>query len=70
MKLCCMKDKQLQTCTDCDEFSSCAILQNWYGKKAWKYQRYKKSAEYIRKHGYEEFVTIADGWKDASGKLP
>jgi hypothetical protein len=65
-----MKEKQLQTCADCDMFSSCPILQNWYGKKAWKYQRYKKSAAYIREHGYGEFIKVANGWKDACGKLP
>jgi hypothetical protein len=70
IKICCMKDKELQTCTDCEEFSSCPILQNWYGKKARKYQRYEQSAEYILEHGYEPFVRIADGWKDALGKLP
>jgi hypothetical protein len=69
IKVCCMRERQLQTCVDCDEFSSCATLQNWYKKAGGKYQCYKKSGEYIREHGYESFVKVADRWKDSCGKL-
>ena len=69
IKVCCMRERQLQTCADCDEFSFCAILENWYKKASGKYQRYKKSGEYIREHGYESFVKVADRWKDSCGKL-
>ena len=53
IKLCCLGKKRLQTCADCEEFDSCAILRNWYAKKGAKYQRYKRSAEYIRSYGYD-----------------
>ncbi len=69
IKVCCLRERQLQTCTDCEDFPSCALLQTWYNKAGGKYGRYKKSANYIRKHGYEAFVAIADEWKDASGRL-
>jgi hypothetical protein len=60
---------QVQTCADCSDFSSCAIIQEWYKKKAAKYHRYKISAEYIRQHGYDSFLKIADGWTNAVGRL-
>ena len=70
IKVCCMTEQKQATCADCRRFSSCAVLNAWYAKNGAKYKRYKKSAEFIRRHGYEEFVQIADQWKDASGKLP
>ena len=70
IKLCCFKENKLQTCADCKEFNSCTVIQHWYMKTGSKYQRYKKSSEYIRVKGYKNFLKIADGWKDASGKLP
>ena len=69
MKLCCMVERHLDTCAECDDFSSCTILQEWYGKASGKYRRYKESAEYVREHGSDRFVEIADGWKDACGRL-
>ena len=69
MKVCCFKEKRLQTCADCDDFSSCAVLQDWYKKAGGGYGYYKKSALYIRRHGYDSFIEIADGWKNAYGKL-
>jgi hypothetical protein len=69
MKLCCLVEHGLSTCADCPEFETCELLQGWYGKAAGKYKRYKKSAEFIRAHGYEAFMDIADNWKDACGKL-
>jgi len=64
-----MTKKRLETCADCDDFPSCETLQNWYRKAGGKYRRYRESAEYIREHGYESFIEIADGWKDSRGRL-
>ncbi len=64
-----MRDRQLQTCTDCPDFTSCETIQNWYKKNGHKYRRYGESAEFIREHGYDRFVEIAAGWKDAYGRL-
>jgi hypothetical protein len=69
IKVCCMVNKKLATCADCDKFPSCRILREWYKKAGGKYKRYKESAEFIRKHGYDRFVKIADRWKDSRGKL-
>jgi len=70
MKLCCFKEKKLQTCADCNDFGSCAVIQHWYLKTGPKYQRYKEALEYIQIKGYNDFLKIAEDWKDASGKLP
>jgi hypothetical protein len=64
-----MRERQLQTCANCKDFSSCRILQNWYQKAGGKYQRYKKSADFIRNQGYDRFVEIAHQWKDSCGTL-
>ena len=69
IKVCCMTKKRLQTCADCNEFSSCATLETFYLKAAGKYRRYKESAEYIRHHGYEKFIEVAETWNDSRGKL-
>ena len=67
-KLCCFRDKGLQTCADCKEFDDCDTVQSWYAK-GYKYSRYKKALEYVREHGYEDFLKRAEKWSDASGRL-
>lgn len=67
IKVCCLRERQLETCTDCPNFPSCTIVQGWYEKS--QHIRYKKSAEFIREHGYDKFLTIADNWNNAYGKL-
>ena len=67
IKLCCFKEKNFDTCADCDSFDSCAIIGNWYGKNGYKYKKYKQSIEFIRKNGYPAFVKLADNWKNAYG---
>jgi len=37
MKVCCFKDKRLETCADCRDYP-CKILQEFWSKKGWKYQ--------------------------------
>ena len=69
MKVCCFKEKGLDTCADCPDFSSCEILSDFYGKKGHKYKKYKQSIEFIIKNGYGEFQKQADEWKNAYGKL-
>lgn len=66
MKVCCIK-KQLQTCADCDDYSSCEIVQGFYNKNGCKYKKYKEATSYIRAHGYSNFLKIANGWKRQYG---
>jgi len=68
IKICCFKDKNLDTCADCRELESCEIIGNWFAKSGYKYLKYKQAIFFIKEHGYSEFVAIADKWKNAYGK--
>jgi hypothetical protein len=68
VKKCCMGHK-LVSCADCPEFDSCRILQGFYSKNGSKYKKYRESAEFIRKNGYEKFHRCARCWKRACGRL-
>ncbi len=67
MKICCIQ-KGLATCADCDQYETCPTLQSFYGHDSYKYGRYRQATEYIRAHGYDAFIRIADGWSGAYGK--
>jgi hypothetical protein len=69
MKICCFKERKLETCADCPDYTSCPIIQNFHNKKPYKYKRYKQSIEFIRKNGYKQFLKQAKHWKNAYGKL-
>ncbi|MFX1239232.1 MAG: DUF3795 domain-containing protein [Promethearchaeota archaeon] len=69
MKLCCFRDKKFETCADCPEYPSCAIIHAFYDKKGVKYKKYKESIEFIRKNGYSKFIEISSSWKGPYGKL-
>jgi hypothetical protein len=69
MKICCFKDKHLETCADCWEYLRCERIQSFYSKKGYKYKKYKQSIEFIRKKGYSAFLQIADRWSGPYGKL-
>ena len=68
MKLCCFRDMGLQTCADCSDLDTCEIIQNWVNK-GYKYQRYKKTLDFIKENGYERFLETADQWNDSVGKI-
>lgn len=67
MKVCCI-EKGLNTCADCDNYSTCVILQGFYGKKSYKYKKYEEATLFIREKGYSNFLEVADGWKNQYGK--
>lgn len=69
MKRCCIGIKKEEICGKCPEYSACKIIREFYAKKGYKYKRYLKSTEYIRKCGYERFAKAAKDWKEAYGKL-
>jgi hypothetical protein len=71
MKVCCIKRLGTAgTCADCPDCLTCDTLQVFYGKKGYKYQKYRQSMEYLRTHGYDSFLEAAAKWKGAYGKLP
>jgi len=69
MKVCCLKEKRLETCADCPEYPECEIIRGFHSKKGFKYRKYRQSIEFIRKNGYATFLTFADEWKGPYGKL-
>ena len=68
IKLCCFRDKGLETCADCDDFSSCVTIQGLYARSGYKYHKYRQSLIFIRENGYQAFLNIADSWKGPYGK--
>jgi len=68
IKVCCFRERELETCADCPDYP-CEILGKFWSKKGWKYQQQKKQLEFIRQNGYEEFLARANNWKGPRGKL-
>ena len=69
IKLCCFKERKLETCSDCTDFASCEIIGSLYNKSGYKYQKYRQSIEFIMKNGYSKFIKLANQWKGAYGRL-
>ena len=69
IKVCCFKEKKFETCADCPDYPSCDIIQGFYKKGSYKYERYRQSIEFIINNGYAEFMEIANGWKGPYGSL-
>jgi hypothetical protein len=69
IKLCCFRTKNLETCADCPDYAGCGIIHGLYGKKGYKYGKYRQSIEFIRKNGYPEFLKRTGTWKCAYGRL-
>lgn len=67
MKVCCI-GKGLATCGDCDSYATCDAIQNFHGKSGYKYKKYRQAVAFIREHGYQAFLKIADGWKNQYGR--
>ena len=69
MKVCCFRDKKLESCADCPDYDSCSIIQGFFSKKGYKYRKYRQAMEFIREHGYGAFLERAEKWKGPYGKL-
>jgi hypothetical protein len=69
IKICCFRDRQYDTCAECDKYLACEVIQGLYSKNGYKYKKYKQSIEFIRRNGYIKFLEIADKWKGPYGKL-
>ena len=68
-KNCCFRDRKLETCADCVDYSTCELIHGFYAKNGYKYQKYHQSVEFIRAKGYPVFLKLADKWKGPYGKL-
>jgi hypothetical protein len=69
IKVCCI-GKGYNSCADCPDISKCEIIDEFFGKKRYKYGKYREALRFIRDHGYTKFFEIADSWKNAYGKYP
>jgi hypothetical protein len=69
MKVCCLREKQRETCADCPEYSACEIIRSFHAKNGFKYRKYRQSIEFIRRNGYPAFLTFADTWNGPYGRL-
>ncbi|MFA5014386.1 MAG: DUF3795 domain-containing protein [Actinomycetota bacterium] len=69
MKVCCFKEKKLETYAVCPDYPGCKIINDFYDKNGLKYKKYKQAIEFIRKNGYSKFIKLANDWKGAYGKL-
>ena len=70
MKLCCFRDSGLETCADCSDYPICEVIHTFQDKNGIKHRKYKQAIEFIREHGYDAFLKIADEWTGPYGKLP
>ena len=68
IKLCCFKDKKLETCADCPEHLSCELIGGRF--KDYRLRKCLEIMRYINDHGYDGFMRAAKDWKNAYGKLP
>ena len=68
MKVCCVR-RGLISCADCADYDSCETLAAFYGHASYKYQKYREATAYIREHGYDAFLQLADQWSGAYGAL-
>jgi hypothetical protein len=69
IKLCCFKDRKLETCADCPEFPGCEIYETRFKKGTQNYKKYSRALKFIREHGYEKFMEQTRCWNGPSGKL-
>ena len=69
MKKCCLTKGHI-TCTNCEEYEHCEIVQAFLNHPGYKYSKYKQALEFIRAHGHAAFLNAAKHWTSACGKYP
>jgi len=69
MKVCCFRERGLETCADCPGYTKCKTIHGFYGKNGFKYGKYRQAIEFIRENGYPKFIRLADKWKGPYGRL-
>ncbi|MGC9443881.1 MAG: hypothetical protein ACP5E9_02960 [Candidatus Methanospirareceae archaeon] len=43
-------------------------MNQFFGKKGYKYKKYQQALEFIRENGYAKFIEIADNWRGPYGR--
>ena len=69
IKLCCFRDKKLETCADCNDFNVCDVIDNFQDKSGKKHRKYKETIRFIIDNGYDKFKEKADKWNGPYGRL-
>jgi hypothetical protein len=69
IKVCCFKERKIETCADCPDYPSCRTIQEFHSKNGYKYKKYKQSIEFIRENGYAKFLERATNWEGPYGKF-
>ncbi len=69
IKLCCFRDKKLDTCADCDQFSNCKIFNNKFKIGTRDNKKCQESLNFIKNEGYDKFLLKTKNWKSHIGKL-
>ncbi len=69
IKVCCFKERKLETCADCRDYPSCETIGRFHDKTGQKYKKYKQSMDFIRENGYDDFIKNAATWKGPYGKF-
>jgi hypothetical protein len=64
-----MKEKVYETCADCGEFSFCDKIKTKFGKEKYNYKKSMQCLDFIKNHGYDDFIKKAERWKGYFGKL-
>ena len=70
IKLCCFRNRGLETCSDCVDYPACDVIRGFQDKSGTKYKKYRQALDFIRAHGYPEFIRVAEDWHGPYGKLP
>jgi len=68
MKVCCI-ERGLVACGECPELDSCSTMAAFFNHASYKYRKYREATEFIRRHGWAEFVKQAGTWTGAYGRL-
>jgi len=67
MKICCIS-KGYNSCTDCESFNDCSIINAFFNKNGYKYKKYREAILYIAAHGYPAFLKQTENWTMQYGK--
>jgi hypothetical protein len=69
IKLCCMREKEFDTCAECEEYSLCEKIIVKFGKEKYNHKKCMQCLDYISEHGFSVFIENAEKWKGPYGRL-
>jgi len=69
IKLCCLKEKKLVSCADCDDYNDCEFLSKRFKQGTYSYRKCIQLLEYLNTNGNGSYIKIASEWKSHLGKI-